>query len=116
MHDGVRNKDRTHIKLMDVRDLKVCLARSSMVVSNDTGPRHISVALSVPTVAILGPMDDRYTQYRNNCTYTVSKEVECRPCNRKRCDRDHECLKGISAAEVFRPMREVLRDRLSRAD
>ncbi len=46
---------------MNVRDLKVCLSRASFVVSNDTGPRHISAALSVPTIVLLGPMDDRYT-------------------------------------------------------
>ncbi len=69
---------------MDVRELKVCLARASLVVSNDTGPRHISAALHVPTVVILGPMDERYTTYASSFTHTLGKDMPCRPCNMKR--------------------------------
>ena len=93
---------------MDVRELKVCLARASVVVSNDTGPRHISAALHVPTVVILGPMDERYTTYAGSFTHTVCKDIPCRPCNMKRCDRDHACVKGISPEEVLHKVEEVL--------
>ncbi len=108
VYDGARNKDKVEMKNMDVRELKVCLSRASVVVSNDTGPRHMAVALSVPTVVILGPMDERYTSYANGFTYVMSKDVPCRPCNNRRCDRDHECLTGISPEGVFRTIEEVL--------
>ncbi len=115
IHRAVNDKERVHVRNMDVRDLKVCLSRASLVVSNDTGPRHIAVALSVPTVALLGPMDDRYTEYKNNCTYTVSNDVPCRPCNRRRCDRgDHACMTGIAPAQVFRIVEKVLGERLGK--
>ncbi len=108
IRDGANCKERVEVKSMDVRELKVCLGRASVVVSNDTGPRHISAALRVPTVVILGPMDERYTRYPGGFTYTVCKDVPCRPCNMRRCDSDHECLKGVSPEEVFRQVREVL--------
>jgi len=41
----------------------------------------------------------------------MAKDFPCRPCNRKRCDRDHECLKGITPEEVLRKAEEVLRCR-----
>ena len=63
VYEGAKHKERVEIKDMDMRELKVALSRASLVVSNDTGPRHISVALSVPTIVILGPMDERYTAY-----------------------------------------------------
>ena len=68
----------------------------------------ISAALHVPTVVILGPMDERYTTYAGSFTHTVCKDIPCRPCNMKRCDRDHACVNGISPEEVFHKVEEVL--------
>lgn len=108
IRDGARHRDRVEVKSMDIRDLKVCLSRASVVVSNDTGPRHISSALSVPTIVLLGPMDERYTCYPSPGTFQVTKDIPCRPCNKKKCDRDHECLKGITPEEVFVKVENIL--------
>ena len=51
----MEHKEQVAIKSMDIRELKVCLSRATAVVSNDTGPRHIAAALSVPTIVLLGP-------------------------------------------------------------
>lgn len=99
--EGIREKDSVEVKSINVMELKVCLSRSAFVVSNDTGPRHISAALSVPTVVLLGPMDDRYTDYPSPCTYKISKDIACRPCNKKACGSEHECLTGIRPDEVL---------------
>ena len=105
---GARNAGSVSVKQMDVRDMKVCLARASVVVGNDTGPRHVSAALGVPTVVLMGPMDDRYTSYASSFTHTLAEDVPCRPCNERRCGRDHECLKGLSPERVFSKVEEVL--------
>ncbi len=106
--EGVTKKDFIEIKSMNVRDLKVCLSRASFVVSNDTGPRHMSAALSVPTVVLCGPMDDTYAEYPSSCTYKFSKNISCRPCNKKRCDRNHECLAEILPDEVFKIIGRII--------
>jgi heptosyltransferase-2 len=106
--DGSIQKEGIEIMDMDVRDLKVCLSRASLVVSNDTGPRHISAALSVPTVVLLGPMDARYTDYPSAYTHLLSADIPCRPCNRRVCDRDHGCMKQITPETVFRKLEEIL--------
>ena len=108
--DGAKRKDRVHVKSLDIRDLKVCISRASVVISNDTGPRHIAAALSVPAVVLLGPMDGTYTRYPSPMTRLAIKDIPCRPCNRKSCDRDHECLKGISPGDVFMKVESVLYD------
>ena len=107
IHQGVEHKGRVAIKSMDIRDLKVCLSRAAAVVSNDTGPRHISAALSVPTIVLLGPMDEQYTRYPSPCTYTLSKDMPCRPCNKKKCDKHHPCLTDIKPDEVFLKLEDV---------
>ncbi|MBA4417206.1 MAG: lipopolysaccharide heptosyltransferase II [Syntrophus sp. (in: bacteria)] len=108
IREGAKEKDRVHVKDLDIRELKVCISRASVVVSNDTGPRHIAAALSVPTVVLLGPMDERYTQYPNFHTHLALKDLPCRPCNKKTCDRDHECLKGIKPEDVFKKVEDIL--------
>jgi heptosyltransferase-2 len=101
-------KSGIEIKSMDMRDLKVCLSRASAVITNDTGPRHISAALSVPTVVLMGPMDEKYTSYPSIHTHTISADVPCRPCNKRNCDRNHECMEYIEPGQVFAKLEEIL--------
>lgn len=41
--------------------LKAIVKRSRLMVSNDTGPRHIAAAFGVPLVSLFGPTDPRWT-------------------------------------------------------
>ncbi|TVS04348.1 MAG: glycosyltransferase family 9 protein [Phycisphaerales bacterium] len=41
--------------------LKAIVKRAGLMVTNDTGPRHIAVAFGVPTVSLFGPTDHRWT-------------------------------------------------------
>ncbi len=109
--EGARDRDRVQVKSLDIRDLKVCISRASAVVSNDTGPRHIAAALSIPTVVLLGPMDEAYTRYPSPHTHVMVKDIPCRPCNKRTCDRgDHECLRGITPEEVCAEVERMVRD------
>ncbi len=100
IYAGIKQKERADIMSMNIRDMKVCLSRAAVVISNDTGPRHISAALSVPTVVFAGPMDEEYTSYASPSTRVLLKDVPCRPCNKKRCDKGHECMMDIKPQEV----------------
>jgi len=109
IRDLCREKDRVFIKVLDVAELKVMLSRAVFVVTNDTGPRHIAAALSVPTFVLLGPMDESYTSYPSPTTYLLKADVACRPCNRKTCNRDHACMRAIRPAQVLERIEEVMR-------
>jgi heptosyltransferase-2 len=41
--------------------LKAIVRRAALMVTNDTGPRHIAAAFGVPTVSLFGPTDPRWT-------------------------------------------------------
>lgn len=41
--------------------LKAICARAALMVTNDTGPRHIAAAFGIPLVSLFGPTDARWT-------------------------------------------------------
>ena len=41
--------------------LKAVIKRAAVVITNDTGPRHIAAALGTPAVTLFGPTDHRWT-------------------------------------------------------
>ncbi len=44
-----------------IGSLKGVVKRAKLMLTNDTGPRHIAAAFGVPTVALFGPTDPRWT-------------------------------------------------------
>jgi heptosyltransferase-2 len=100
--------DRTHAEVIDTRAdqidlelLKPLVKRCNLFITNDTGPRHYAVAFDVPVVVIMGPTDPRWTAANLERTIVVRKELDCSPCHRKVCPRQHECMREIKPAEVF---------------
>jgi len=82
--------------------LSVC----DLLVSNDTGPAHISAALGTKTLVIFGPTNPKTTQPWNS--EIVYKNVECSPCMLRDCPIDHRCMTQISPEEVFQIVRVKL--------
>jgi heptosyltransferase II len=75
--------------------LSVC----DLLVSNDTGPSHISAALGTKTIVIFGPTNPKTTHPIG--AEVVRKSVDCSPCMRRVCPIDHRCMTQISADEIF---------------
>ncbi|MBC7772655.1 MAG: glycosyltransferase family 9 protein [Pyrinomonadaceae bacterium] len=44
-----------------IGSLKEIVRRSCLMITNDTGPRHIAAAFATPTIALFGPTDPRWT-------------------------------------------------------
>ncbi len=108
IRDLSKKKDGIEIRYMGVRDLKVFISNACFLVSNDTGPRHIGSSLGVPTFVLIGPMDERYTEYPSDMTFKLKASVPCSPCNKRVCERGHECMKAIKPQMVFDKIKECL--------
>ncbi len=86
---------------MDLGLLKPLVARSSLMITNDTGPRHYAVALDVPVVAIMGSTDPRNTESDYEKTVICRHDVPCGPCHRRRCPlAEHRCMDLVTVDEV----------------
>ena len=78
-----------------------------LFITGDSGPMHLAAAFQVPTVAIFGPTkDDETSQWMNDKSIIVKKNLDCQPCMKRTCPlKHHECMKLVSAAEVLDAVR-----------
>jgi len=93
---------------VDLRVLKPVIRRAAVVIANDTGPRHYAVAFHVPNVAILGPTSPRYIDVNLERTRLVQAHVDCGPCQRKVCPRDHRCMTLVGPDQVLEAAESLL--------
>jgi len=88
--------------------LKAIIARCSLLITNDTGPRHFGVALDKPVVVIMGSTDPRHTACNLEKTIVVREDVECGPCHLKTCPTDHRCMTLITPERVLQAAEELM--------
>jgi heptosyltransferase I len=72
------------------------MCRAQFVVSNDSGPMHITAALGT----IFDPTDSTRTGPYGEGLTIIKSDTPCALCFKKSCD-DMKCMKGVSANEVF---------------
>lgn len=86
----------------NLKQLGALFSKADLVISADSGPLHISVALNRPTVAIFGPTSIAITGPLTKENIAIlQKDVECFvPCYKHDCS-DNRCMKLISVADVI---------------
>jgi ADP-heptose:LPS heptosyltransferase len=89
---------------LSLSELITLIGGSSFMVTNDTGPMHISFALKKRTIALFGPASP--VQFGNHPqAVSVYKKTPCSPCVHSSvkppCNGDNICMKNISVEEVF---------------
>jgi heptosyltransferase-2 len=88
--------------------LAALMASCDVVVTNDTGPMHISAAVKTPVVAIFGSTDPVTTGPRGNGHIIVRKAVSCSPCLKRVCPIDHRCMDLISTDDVQEALNRII--------
>jgi heptosyltransferase-2 len=81
--------------------LKEIIRRCDVMITNDTGPRHIAAAFDVPVVTIFGPTHPEWTEIYFDKEKKVSVPVFCGPCQKKICPLDHRCMVLVTPGMVY---------------
>jgi heptosyltransferase-2 len=89
-------------------ELSALVAGAALVLTNDTGPRHLAVAFDVPVVTVMGPTDPRHTAHLLERQRVLREDVPCSPCHEKVCPIDHRCMTRLSPSRVIDAARELL--------
>jgi ADP-heptose:LPS heptosyltransferase len=96
------------VGLVTIRQLGVLMQRSHLVITNDSASLHLASALQVPTVAVFGPTDaDKYGPTSAQ-SRTIRRRLFCAPCEQALCRFNHECMRFVSADEVYNAASELL--------
>lgn len=88
---------------LTLRQLAGLIEKCDLMLSNDTGPMHISVAVDTPTIALFGPGNYRKFQPIGEKHSMIRKDVPCSPCKQftNRC-KDNICMKLITVDDVWK--------------
>ena len=108
---SMRQTAHNAVGLTTIRQAGALMQRAALVITNDSASLHLASALNIPTVAIFGPTDaNKYgptaTRHR-----TIRRQLFCSPCEQALCRFSHECMRFITAEEVFAAANELLKRR-----
>jgi len=103
---SIENKmEETPVNLagkLSIRESAALFERCCVFVTGDTGPMHIAAAAGVPVVALFGAADpDRTGPVGRRHIIIQKKDLECVPCRKRVCSKNHECMKDITVDEIF---------------
>jgi heptosyltransferase-2 len=93
---------------MSLGALKEIVRRCDLMITNDTGPRHIAAAFDVPVITVFGPTHPEWTEIYFVQERKVSVKVFCGPCQKKTCPLDHRCMTRVTPGMVFEKAEELL--------
>ena len=88
------------------------ISKLDLFITGDSGPMHVAAAFQVPTVAIFGPTkDDETSQWMNEKSSIVKKNLECQPCMKRTCPlQHHDCMNLIKAVDVLQSIKNLSSD------
>jgi ADP-heptose:LPS heptosyltransferase len=106
---------------LDLLSVAAILQRLDLLVTGDTGPMHMAVAVGTPVLAVFGPSDPARYAPRGPDDRVVRVDLPCSPCNRirlppARCvGHTPDCLAFINADSVFTAAMSILDARREQA-
>ena len=94
---------------LDLGELKGLFASSDLVIANDTGPRHIAIALQRKVISIFGPNDPIWTDTGYENEIQIVGDAHCAPCAKPKCkETEHLCMKAVTVDMVCNAAAQLL--------
>lgn len=114
MENRMRNKPINLVGKTNLRQLASLLKKIDILISNSTGPMHLSAALGTPTVAIFSPIfatgPIRWGPCGEDHEVILPPVPVCLKCNPKSCPY-YDCMEKIKAEEIVRRVNLILQKR-----
>ncbi|MBV9689275.1 MAG: lipopolysaccharide heptosyltransferase II [Ktedonobacteraceae bacterium] len=93
--------------------LAALLQRASLLITGDSGPMHIAVAVGTPLIAIHGPTDPALSGPVSSQATVLRSDIWCSPCYQAKGPADcrfhtTQCMKDITPAQVFAVVQEKM--------
>jgi ADP-heptose:LPS heptosyltransferase len=109
---SVRSKVVDTSGKLSLGELFALIKGAAVVVTNDTGPMHFSIALDRPTVCLFGPVSPDHYGVRKANVETLYHAVYCSPCAHEidtpPCAGVNVCMQLIEVPEVLAAVQRQL--------
>ncbi len=92
-----------------IRELISQISMCGLFLTNDSGAMHIAAAFDIPVVAVFGSTDHVSTYPVCSDSLIIRKNIDCAPCKKRECPLGHhDCMRSISADEVYKIMKNKI--------
>lgn len=89
------------IETPTVPTMVAAIRHADLLLSGDSGARHVAVALGTPSLALFGPSDPAIWSVVDARHPWLRRELPCTPCSLTRCPlAGHPCMNGLTPVEV----------------
>ncbi|HEC93141.1 MAG TPA: glycosyltransferase family 9 protein, partial [Candidatus Atribacteria bacterium] len=86
---------------LSIGELAAFMEKTKFIITTDTGPKHIAVALGIPTLTIFSATNPEDWNPPDLDKFPIiRKEIDCIGCNKLTCD-SLRCMKELSPEEIF---------------
>lgn len=93
----------------DLGTTKACLRRLSLLVSTDSGPRHIASAMGTSVVSLHGPVAPAANANPLSHDLAIVSDLPCIGCRKDLCPLGHNnCMNDISVDQVLAAIRRSM--------
>jgi heptosyltransferase-2 len=93
---------------------KASIQRSRLMISTDSGPRHVAAAFGKPVVTLFGPTMPIWVENPTVCSVHLQLDLDCIGCGKRGCPLGHHrCMRELSVEAVFTEVVQLLQARAS---
>ncbi len=88
---------------------KACLKRCRLLVTTDSGPRHIAAAFGRRIISLLGPTHQAWSDTHYDGDTPLQLALDCGPCQQRECPLGHHrCMRDLPVGSVMAEVRKAL--------
>lgn len=107
---GEKASPRAHLAPpMPLAALPGALSALRLLVSIDSGLKHLAVAVGVPTVTLFGPTSPHEWHMGGDRDAFLYESLSCSPCRLKECSIGQPCMTQITPDRVFETVESISR-------
>jgi heptosyltransferase II len=96
---------------MDFGTAKACIRRTRLMVSTDSGPRHIAAAFGKPVITLYGPTPTVLGENPTVLAIDLRLDLDCSGCLNRICPLGHHrCMRDLTPDMVFPEIAKLVKE------
>lgn len=89
--------------------IKAAVRRMRLLITTDSGPRHLAAGLQTPTITLFGSTDPAWGENYQADALQLRLQLDCSPCGKRVCPLGHHrCMEELTVDRVMLALRSKL--------